>query len=170
MKQDITIVTNSKDLEQSLAYLEKISNRLRFYGSLTLIFTILNFASQIFSFYVRYTYIPGYLVIFFIIYLPIILSLIAVIVIVRYESLRKRGDALFEEISDELQWNVRQKESGKMPLAPERPMLKARITLRSFARATDIPLVPGKYGPGIYTTINLFLLLLGLVIFRAGRF
>ena len=77
------------------------------------------------------------------------------------ERLRRRGDVLFQEISDELQWDIRAStaDSGK-GIASERPPLDARMILRTFARAGDLPLVPGTFGPAVYAAINLLILLI----------
>jgi hypothetical protein len=45
-------------------------------------------------------------------------------------------------------------------MAEQRPEINARITLRTYARATDLPLIPGKFGPAIYVAFNLVLLFL----------
>jgi hypothetical protein len=73
---------------------------------------------------------------------------------VHFETIRKRGDVLFKEISDELQWNVRFSDpDGTAP--PRRPSFDARLALRSFAHASDLPLVPGRYGPLAYALVDL---------------
>lgn len=86
------------------------------------------------------------------------LALPAFILAGYFERLRKIGDVLFLEISDELQWNIRSKEMrSEESAARERPKLDVRITLRSFARASDLPLIPGKFGPAIYIAINVLI-------------
>jgi hypothetical protein len=156
------------DLRGSLSDLRFISRRLQRYGFIALIFTVLNFASLILNLSLRFLPLGTLTAIFFAFYLPLIVTVTALVAIVRYDSLRKRGDALFEEISDELQWNVRQNLTET--IARERPELNARVALRSFARATDLPLIPGKYGPGIYATINFVILFLSYYLVRLIRF
>jgi hypothetical protein len=153
------------DLKGSLGDLRHITRLLQRYGFFALVFTVLNFAALILASSARYFQLTYISFVLLVVYLPISLTLIAVICIIRYESLRKRGDALFEEISDELQWNVRT-ESKANPHTSDRPNLNARVALRSFARATDLPLIPGRYGPGIYATINFLMLFIGFYIFR----
>jgi hypothetical protein len=82
---------------------------------------------------------------------------------IRFESLKKRGDVLFRELSEELQWHVRfdkgrEKSRESRPAAESRPALSARVALREFAQSVDLPLIPGRYGPSIYVAINLVLL------------
>lgn len=159
-----------EDLRDSLGDLRTITRLLQRYAFLALVFTILNFGALIVSVCFRFFSFSGILNTasrFIIeIYVPILLTLTAVLTIVRYEILRKRGDALFEEISDELQWNIKRAVST----TEERPMLTARVALRSFARATDLPLIPGKFGPGLYATINFLLVFLVVYFFIFIRF
>lgn len=72
-----------------------------------------------------------------------------------YESSRRKGDVLFEEISDELEWNVKNHKAEQ--IANERPEINARITLRSFAKTTDLPFVPGRFGPAFYFVFNVLI-------------
>lgn len=88
--------------------------------------------------------------------------------IVFYESLKKRGEALFEEISDELEWDVRGSEGRQS--AEGRPELRARIALRTFARTTDLPLIPGKYGPAIYAVLVIGILAVAMSLSRGRWF
>jgi hypothetical protein len=91
----------------------------------------------------------------------------SVFLAVRFESMRKSGDALFKEISDELQWYVRfQQKQVQEQAQRERPVIAARIVLRTFSESTDVPLVPGKYGPLGYVLINLAMLAYWIVALR----
>ncbi|HXQ72190.1 MAG TPA: hypothetical protein VN844_16965 [Pyrinomonadaceae bacterium] len=169
MDRDSTLNRTPDDLSRSLSDLSSITLLLQRYGFIALVFTVFNLALLILTSSLRLLPIVGALasvVITF--YLPLIATLIAVVAIVRYETLRKRGDALFEEISDELQWNLRQNVTET--IARERPELNARVALRSFARATDLPLIPGRYGPVIYVAINLVILFVGYYLLSLSRF
>lgn len=156
-------------LEKTLYDLEGISYRLRGYGRMAFVFTILNLGLFILSLsLIRFTSFSD-LKLITILSLPVILGCIVIFYLIIYEGLRKQGDTLFEEISDELQWNVQKNLSaGDKPIADERPLLLARITLRTFARTTDLPLVPGRFGPAIYTVANI--LIIFLVYYSAGVF
>jgi hypothetical protein len=168
MDRDSTVNSPSDDLKGSLSDLRFITLQLQRYGFIALIFTVLNFASLILTLSLRYLPFGQLTLIFFAFYLPLIATITALVAIVRYDTLRKRGDALFEEISDELQWNIRR--NATETIARERPELNARVALRSFARATDLPLIPGKYGPGIYATINFVVLFLSYYLVQLFRF
>lgn len=76
-----------------------------------------------------------------------------------HEKLRKNGDVIFNEVSDELQWQLeRDHDTSSNRAETERPQLLIRIILRSFIRNTDLPVAPGKLGPLVY-----FLLFTGLL-------
>lgn len=158
MDRESTVNQPLDDLSGSLYDLRFITLRLQRYSFIAVISTVLNFAALILSLSLRFLpvgFFTGVLIAF---YVPLLTAVTAVVAMVRYDTLRKRGDALFEEISDELQWNVRQNGTGT--IAKERPELNVRVALRSFARATDLPLLPGTYGPGIYVAVNCVILFL----------
>jgi len=89
----------------------------------------------------------------------VILAIIVLLLAVDFESTRKKGDALFKEISDELQWNLRFSDPDSPP-PPKRVQLNMRLALRSFAGASELPLIPGQYGPLTYVVINMISVLL----------
>jgi hypothetical protein len=95
------------------------------------------------------------------------------VTVVVHENLRKTGDALFEEISDELQRRFKRRTVSDKPSVSGEPSpyLAARITLRSFSSTADLPLVPGKFGPGLYAFVSVVQLILEFltVSFRQPR-
>jgi len=83
-----------------------------------------------------------------------------------FEVTRKRGQAYFEELSDELQWRMRYEEEMDMPrIARHRPPLRDRIVLREFLHGADLPLIPGRLGPAVYVVGNL-VLPVGVIVLR----
>jgi hypothetical protein len=86
---------------------------------------------------------------------------VALMLLVVYDTTRKRGDALFEELSDELQWNVVNGSQGGSKPGPdrERPPVDVRVRLRDYARATDLPFVPGRFGAAAYAAIDILMIL-----------
>jgi hypothetical protein len=75
-----------------------------------------------------------------------------------HEIWRKRGEVLFEEISDEVE--RRTVMIARDPkFEEEKPglLLRARLALRDFAHASDLPFIPGKFGPTIYAAVNLLI-------------
>ncbi len=93
----------------------------------------------------------------------IITSPLCIFLIWQYENWRNRGDLLFEEISDQLQWHVvSQRTNPDIMTDIRRPDFRARTVLRSFARITHLPFVPGRFGPASYLVLNLILILISI--------
>ncbi|MBL8230948.1 MAG: hypothetical protein JNL98_20810 [Bryobacterales bacterium] len=86
------------------------------------------------------------------------LGVFAVLAVVLHEALRKQGDAIFEEISDEFH------RIGRSAETADTRALSARITMRSFTISSDLPLVPGKFGPSFYAFVNIALICFEIVI------
>jgi len=80
------------------------------------------------------------------------------ILTIYFEYLRKRGEAVFEEISDDLHWYIGYKKENSKENSEKKPGLEIRVLLRSFAKITDLPLIPGRFGPAIYIGINIVLI------------
>lgn len=101
--------------------------------------------------------------------------LLSAVLAIRFESFKKRGDVLFKELSDELQWHVRF-ETGSDPFGKDRPPpesrpgLNTRVVLREFAQSTDLPLIPGRYGPGLYVAINLMIMVGDFILGQSAIF
>jgi hypothetical protein len=81
-----------------------------------------------------------------------------------FEALRKRGDAIFEELSDEFQWQLGSDKRRSAEIGLARPPIGLRITLRSFVAASDLLLVPGRFGPLLYAMINVIMFVLAVMI------
>jgi hypothetical protein len=87
--------------------------------------------------------------------LTIAICLLGFIIIMLFELLRRQGDVLFEELSNELQWGGNVASKGPV----EKPRISERIILRSFVQASDLLLVPGRFGPAVYGLMFLALAL-----------
>lgn len=67
-----------------------------------------------------------------------------------WEYLKKQGLSISDELTDAIQishtarWDDTDTYSSELSLG-------WRISIREFSRASDLPLVPGKYGPLVYT-------------------
>lgn len=76
-----------------------------------------------------------------------------------FEQLRRRGEIIYEEVTDELH-------RVHSEAALERPRIAFRIALKNFATSMDLPLVPGRYGVSLYILLNLFILVFAFLAFR----
>jgi hypothetical protein len=72
----------------------------------------------------------------------------------RYDRARRRGNGIFEEISEELQVAFRSRlpeESRNL-----RPDLELRLTLRDFNESSRLPFTYSRSGPLLYMGVSLF--------------
>jgi hypothetical protein len=76
-----------------------------------------------------------------------------------FERLRKQGYVVYEEISEELQTEVRVY-SRNSDMESEKlysPSLPVRVALRKFHFSASPPLTPGRWGPAVYVGLNALL-------------
>lgn len=148
-------------LEKALYTLGRLSRQLNSASSIVLLITSANLVSTIASIFFSVAVhsdkydgfradgkVPINVCVFFswCFFLAILAILYA------YELKRRQGDVLFEEISDELEWQV--EDTTRNTTATSRPDIDARIALRSFSRATSLPFVAGKSGAAFYIVLN----------------
>ncbi len=85
------------------------------------------------------------------------------------EAARKHGDAVFQELSDNLQWfagrKVRPGGVSNQVYTYEKITQEARLALRSYSGAADVPLVPGRFGVSLYALLNLLVVLSSLLVY-----
>jgi hypothetical protein len=105
---------------------------------------------------------------FFLMLLEIALLILSISALLLYDRLISRGDAIYQEISDELEWQVKGLTNAtdkKVPVyssSKERPGLSVRLALRDFVLAARLPLVRGSQGGTYYLFINMAV---GLLVF-----
>jgi len=133
------------NIEEFIYQLRRIAMRLRALGFVMLLTTLLNL-SILFSIAARF--FPQYLGVQF----AAILFVSAVLLAVLFEQLRRRGEVIYEELTDELHRAHRDPEY-------ERPRLSFRIALKTFASSLEVPLIPGRFGISIYLLINIICLI-----------
>lgn len=87
---------------------------------------------------------------------------------VRYDRALRHGDVVFEEISEELQVQLRETVSSSR--ATSRPRLGVRLAMREFSLASRLPIIKNKQGALIYSIFNLTLTLFAwLVIYLNSK-
>jgi len=152
------------NIEVLLEDIHLITIRLRKLGMISFLFTIISFAIVLlFSIQTmqRYYYYLFHLPTEFYALFFIFIIFFGMYTLIIYDRMRKKGDALFEEVSDELQWNILQSvKTEKVSDRSKKPTLKARVVLREFITTIDLPLVRGKHGMTIYFLINIVSILL----------
>lgn len=107
--------------------------------------------------------LPGWAV------LPTMTGAWALISVVRFDAARRRLEALFEEVSDEVQWFVRGGDDDPSVSGARRPNIHVRLVVRDAARTQDLFFAPGRFGPAVYalaSVVALFVSILALALIR----
>jgi hypothetical protein len=88
-----------------------------------------------------------------------------ILLLVKFDNRIKRGNAIYQEISDELEWKVirERDEENQPPKTGDPPRLKTRILLREFVLSTRLPLVNSTHSITLYTIVNIALFALNLI-------
>jgi hypothetical protein len=85
------------------------------------------------------------------------LTVAALLLVILFEQNRKYGEALYQELGDELKWSTASQEQTISELTRMRAKDSVKTALRLFSSSIDLPLFPGRVGPGIYAVINVAL-------------
>ena len=154
----------SPDLAFHVRRLNRISSNLRFGGILLALFTF----GQMFVFVYFMSMLrregnifpsPFHVVLF--------LALTNILLLVMRDVQKRAGDSLYEEITDELQWSVI---AGAMSdRARTRPPLAIRYTLRTYSKASALPILDGEAGPAAYGLLNIMTLVASAYLQYLGR-
>jgi hypothetical protein len=148
-----------EELDLAVESLNVISNQLTWQSTAILVFTLLD---VIFLFLAVYTSSRVNAEIqWLILSLELVIALLAIVSCFRFDMLRRQGNGYFEEISDALHNMIattedREGSQGKLHL-------HVRIIMRKFSSASDLPLIPGKYGPAAVSALNLALASISLM-------
>lgn len=145
-------------LEDSLRRLAQLTSRLRKLGTAIVVLT---FGSAIAYAGLMSGRLTGSsMIVCGIAAVAAVLGFLSVIV---FDATRRRGDTLFDEISDELQWNIRQNAEARSDNYSIAPEFNVRVMMRDFIRATDLPLLPGKFGPALFAAASIALAIAALL-------
>ncbi len=76
----------------------------------------------------------------------------AILIIFMFYNLRNRGMAIYEEITDEIDYNNKSGNGNRLPI-------ELRVTIKDFLKSTDLPFTTGTNGQAFYLVLFLTLLL-----------
>lgn len=141
-----------------------IASRLRLYSAFLFAFTIINGI-------VIFLYATGILTKLLGVFSSCCALFFAVLSAFLFDGMRRRGEATHGVLSDELHYGRMVSGNGESGHVdsngqwhqPDGLLTAYRLTLREFAAAMDLPLIPGSFGPGAYVILN-FLLFFGVLI------
>lgn len=88
-----------------------------------------------------------------------ILFVSAVLLAMMFEQLRRRGEVIYGEVTDELHRTHNEPHL-------ERPRISFRIALKNFASSMELPLIPGRFGASLYLLLDLGALLFAFSAYR----
>jgi len=150
-------VRNGKDLRPYSSYLEQLAVRLRILGlglaTGTLLGTLL--CPIVIRSSKSFSENDSFLIWMWLLGINLFVTII-------FDVSRRKGASMFEEISDEFQWSLSSRKVITKELSVARQPLEIRMATRSFLAASELPLVPGRFGPTIYAILNIGLLATGL--------
>nr|VFK57927.1 MAG: hypothetical protein BECKUNK1418G_GA0071005_100165 [Candidatus Kentron sp. UNK]VFK69734.1 MAG: hypothetical protein BECKUNK1418H_GA0071006_101832 [Candidatus Kentron sp. UNK] len=137
-----------EDRDQAISQLKRISRRMRAISMLMISMTMINIALTLGAIYgisisglytQELSLIVGAIIIF---------TAFAVLAAFRFDFFKREGDAYFEELSDELH-------AVKISEPDDKSSFGARIVMRNYSNYSSLPLIPGRFGPGIIAGVNL---------------
>lgn len=141
-------------LNNALSKIERVSQVLRQFGIVVLSATIISFGVMFVVLLMGERPKGGF---DWLAACSLLLGCVALYGCASHEMWRKRGDALFEEISDEVERGIVSVAGEPVFEGESNLLLRARLALRDFAHASDLPFIPGKFGPTVYAAVNLLI-------------
>ena len=135
-----------EDLEEYIDQMQRIALRLRYLGLAMLMVTMMNLGLSAMA---------GVQLVmpFFALQVSTVLFVLVVMLAMLFEQLRRRGEVIYGEVTDELH-------RARSDASLEHPRMSFRIALKNFATSMELPLIPGRYGASIYLLLNL-----GVIVF-----
>jgi hypothetical protein len=148
-------------IEKRLLSMKKITSKNEISGIMIMVFLL----CQIFSF-VFMIFIKGYDYIFTYSILGIgsAISFIEFFLIAIHQNSCKKGNLLFDELSEELEVSINIKNNNSYNLYKE-----IRHTIKRYSSSTELPLIQGKYGSTLYFIITLVIYLVMIIVLYTKR-
>jgi hypothetical protein len=150
----VSAFENPRNLETQHSHITAITNRLKPLGFLTLFIFFVAILNFFIILYVNYMHINYFFV-------AISFHFISMVCAFFFENIVKKGNNIFSKISDEMQMISKQMSSDDLT--------RFRGALRAFTQATDLPLIPGRFGPAIYIGINIVAIGVEIFVFSLHR-
>lgn len=145
----------TEERDKALSRLEHLSDRLRSISMQIMLMTLVNIALTLAAVSGIFRYFKSETLYVAVIAVPVVCAILAIVSALQFDFYRKEGDAYFEELSDELHGS--KISNNKETYVREEFSLRARIIMRNYSNCASLPLIPGRYGPGIMAGVNLML-------------
>lgn len=98
---------------------------------------------------------------------PLAAAMCVIAAVALFDVLRKRGDVIYDELTNYFQEAVVTTDASTEPTSGER--LRFRLILREYVAVTNLPIIPGRFGPAIYAGINLLMMFTTIIFVTAIR-
>jgi len=147
-----------EEMEWAFRRLESIGQKLKLISTMLLTITLLNL-SLVLSSTGRALYLNST----FVTFLSIVSTFFVFFLALWFDSLRKDGKSYYDEISGAMHTgyaNERSDYGGES--------IMARVAIKKFMNSYDIPLVPGKYGPGVIVALNMIVIVCWVILTSSG--
>lgn len=145
---------DSDDLRHALKKLESIGQKLKLTSIVLLTATLLNLC-LICASLGKIIYLGKYNVTL----VSVVITFGVVFLALWFDVLRKDGKAYYDEISGVMHASSKNDNIGFL-----NESIVARVAVRKFMNSHEIPLVPGKYGPGVLVISNVMIIVLWITI------
>lgn len=96
--------------------------------------------------------------------LPISTGIASLTAVFLFDAVKRRLEVLFEEVSDEIQWFIRRSDRHEVGDSTARPQMRSRLAVRDAARVQELPMIPGRYGPALYSLVALVAMFVSILL------
>lgn len=127
--------------------LDRLASRLRFLSMGIIMVLILSISSLVAA-------TVGQYIFYYFRIIGLFISLSGIVMLYYFDLTRRRGMVFYDVISDEIESLHK---SIKVDEEDTIDMMEIRFHMRRFLQATDLPIVPGNIGQGLYMTIFVLL-------------
>nr|VFJ91660.1 MAG: hypothetical protein BECKLFY1418A_GA0070994_101736 [Candidatus Kentron sp. LFY] len=147
-------IDGHKDRDEVISGLERISGRMRVVSMLIMTTTLSNMVLTLWTVHrISISDLSRWGASEMTVFI-LFCTIVAIMAAIGFDFLKRTGDAYFEELSDELHGSK---------ISDKEYSLKGRIIMRGYSNHASLPLIPGRFGPGIIAGVNLLLPFLTLI-------
>lgn len=153
---------DNEELRWALSKLEKTGIQLKLVSSVLLTATLLNlslvFAALGRAIYLNYSFITV---------LSVSITFTVFFLALWFDALRKDGKSYYDEISGVMHATSK---NAEYDYEMKDNSIMARVAIRKFMNSYEIPLIPGKYGPGFLVILNIMIIVLWVAMSYTNKY
>ncbi|MGV0047288.1 hypothetical protein ACRU13_21745 [Mycobacterium colombiense] len=138
------------DLQRGAEQLRFATRQTRSLGLIAMVLTI--FVLSVSVFLLAYVQRFRYGAAPYISLAPAAIAVVAAIVLMTVERAQRRSDAIFDELTEELQYRISLPGPDR---STRRAPVEARMAMRDYSTGRTLPFLPNRSGPGILLLVNI---------------